>query len=341
MFRQALPGYQYAFPHDHGSHDQFKTEWWYYTGHLSTSQGKRYGYELTFFRTGVDDPGESGTRWEIKNFYIAHFALSDEQNHKFQFFEKMNRPGPKTADARSDRYRVFNGTWSVEQKGDSYELQADAPDVTLHLTLKSDKPPVVHGTNGVSQKASCKGCASHYYSLTHLQSDGTLSVGRQSMPVTGISWMDHEFGSNQLTAEQVGWDWYSLQLDDKTELMIYVMRKADGSLDSNSSGSFVRADGSVKHLMLKDFAIKSLSTWKSPKTGGVYPMGWKIDLPSEKLMLTITPAFEDQELNTKLTTGVTYWEGASTVSGTRDKQKIGGQAYVEMTGYAEKFRKNI
>jgi len=341
VFQQALPGYKFNFPADHASHDQFKTEWWYYTGHLNSTTAGRFGYELTFFRTGVDDPAISKTGWDVDNFYIAHFALSDETNHKFLFFEKMNRPGLKTADASKDHYCVFNENWSVEQLGDSFVLKADAPDIALHLILKSLKPPVVHGVNGVSQKASCRGCASHYYSLTHLQSQGVLNIHGKALPVTGLSWMDHEFGSNQLTKEQVGWDWFSLQLDDNSELMIYLMRKTKGDLDANSSGSLVRADGTVKHLTLADFKIKATGSWKSPKTGGTYPMGWTVEIPSEKLTATVTPSFPDQELNTKKTSGVTYWEGTAAVDGTKDKRKVTGQAYVEMTGYAERFGKNI
>jgi predicted secreted hydrolase len=253
----------------------------------------------------------------------------------------MNRPGLNTAGASQDHYSVVNENWSVEQLGDSFVLKANAPNIALHLILKSLKPPVVHGINGVSQKASCRGCASHYYSLTRLQSEGVLNLDGKPVPVTGLSWMDHEFGSNQLTKEQVGWDWFSLQLKDNTELMLYVMRKANGELDANSSGTLVRADGTVKHLFLADFKIKATGSWKSAKTGGTYPMGWTVEIPSEKLNLTVTPSFQDQELNTKKTTGVTYWEGASDIDGSKDHAKVTGQAYVEMTGYAERFGKNI
>jgi predicted secreted hydrolase len=340
-FRQALPGYTYAFPKDHASHEEYKTEWWYYTGHLNSEDGRKFGYELTFFRTGLENSAVEKTPWDVKNIYLAHFAVSDESNKKFLFYEKLNRAGLNTATARPDNYQVVNETWSVEQLGNDFVLRADAPNCSLHLLLSSLKPPVIHGTNGISQKASCKGCASHYYSMTRLKSSGYLYLNNAANKVTGNSWMDHEFGSNQLTSEQVGWDWYSLQLDNNSELMLYVMRRSDGTLDNNSSGTIVNADGTSKHLNLADFKIGAARTWISSATGAHYPMDWSIKIPSAKLDLTVKSAFENQELNTKQSTGVAYWEGAASVSGTQDNRPVTGQAYVEMTGYAEKFRKNI
>jgi len=341
-FQQALPGYVFAFPRDHGSHDHFKTEWWYYTGHLQSKDNKRYGYELTFFRTGVDSSASPKTSpWDVKDIFLAHFAITDENNRTFHYFEKLNRSGLNSAGAKLDHYYVFNESWSVEQLGDRYILKADTPDFGLHLSLSTVKPPIVHGQNGVSQKASCKGCASHYYSMTRLKSDGYLYFKGQAVPVTGTSWMDHEFGSNQLTAEQVGWDWFSVQLDNNTELMLYVINKANHEIDTNSSGTIVFPDGTSKHISQSDFKIKTNRNWKSPHTNGTYPLDWTIKIPSEKLEITLIPTLDDQELRTGKSTGVSYWEGATSVKGVVDNKSVTGQAYVEMTGYAEKFRKSI
>jgi predicted secreted hydrolase len=341
-FKQALPGFKFDFPKDHASHEDFKTEWWYYTGHLLTEDKRPFGFELTFFRTGIDaDTPDAKSAWTLNNIYLAHFALSDEKEKKFYYFEKLNRAGLSCAGAASDHFHVFNEGWSAELLGDTMVIQADSPKFRLHLMLDSSMPPVVHGKDGVSQKASCKGCASHYYSLTRLKTKGVLSEGGKCTNVTGLSWMDHEFGSNQLTKDQVGWDWFSLQLDDDSQLMLYVMRNTEGGIDENSSGTIIAKDGTSKHLNLSDFQIKSLRKWKSSASGGTYPLSWEIEIPSEKLKVKVEPTFDAQELVTKGSTGVTYWEGSATVKGTRRARPIGGRAYVEMTGYAEKFRKNI
>lgn len=341
-FKQALPGYVFSFPRDHVSHDEFKTEWWYYTGHLESKDHKQYGYELTFFRTGVDElPVKQHSPWDVKDIFLAHFAITDENNRTFHYFEKLNRSGLNSAGAKLDHYYVFNESWSVEQLGNQFVLKADTPDFGLHLLLTASKPPVVHGKDGVSQKASCKGCASHYYSMTRLKSEGYVYLKGQAVPVTGTSWMDHEFGSNQLTSEQVGWDWYSVQLNDNTELMLYVIKKTDGSIDSNSSGTIIYADGTSKHISQSEFSITTKRQWKSPHTGGTYPVDWTINIPSQKVSLNLVPVLDDQELSTAKSTGVSYWEGATTVKGQVNGKSVTGQAYVEMTGYAEKFHKKI
>lgn len=340
QYQSALPGYQYHFPQDHASHPSYKTEWWYYTGHLKTQKGQHYGYELTFFRIGGDPKQvqpNSTNPWNTNNLYAAHFALSDEAKQQFHYSEKLNRAGLNLAGAKTDTYYTWNELWTVEQLGKQMVLRADSPDgkQEIHLLLSSEKPPVIHGLNGVSQKASCVGCASHYYSLTRLKTEGTLLLDGKAIPVTGLSWMDHEFGSNQLAKNQKGWDWFSVQLNDKTELMLYILRQANGQIDPNSSGTMVGSNGQTHHLALKDFTVKnSGQTWTSPASKGRYPMGWQVSVPSEHLNLNIIPAFKNQELFTKGSTGVAYWEGSSQVTGSRYGKAVSGQAYMEMTGYA-------
>lgn len=342
VYKQALPGYQYKFPQDHYSHDQFRTEWWYYTGHLLTEDKRRFGYELTFFRTGADnEPTNKQSPWKLDNFYLAHFAITDENGKKFRYTEKLNRSGLKLAGARQDAYYVHNEGWSVEKVGEHYLLRADSPEYSIHLVLDSLKKPIVHGSNGVSQKASCVGCASHYYSMTRLKTEGTLFIGDKPYAVTGTSWMDHEFGSNQLTSDQAGWDWYSIQLDDNRELMFYLMRRGDGSFEKESSGTIVNADGSFRHLTLADFSAKPTGSWVSVKTKGKYPMGWKLSVPSAAVDIELTPTMVDQELVTGRSTAVTYWEGSVSVKGTSNGKSVTGQGYVEMTGYAEKFKQKL
>ncbi|HIA51882.1 MAG TPA: carotenoid 1,2-hydratase [Candidatus Melainabacteria bacterium] len=342
FYKKALPGYKFSFPRDHASHEDFKTEWWYYTGHLKSEDGNKYGYELTFFRSGVSPSEKSQSKdKDHSNVYLAHFAVSDINNKKFHFFEKLTRSGLSLGAASKSVLHIYNDGWRVDEAGDAMMLSADAEKTGIKLLLTSKKPPVIHGKDGVSQKADCIGCASHYYSLTRMETKGLLFIDGKEKRVTGTSWMDHEFGSNQLTEEQIGWDWFSLQLNDNTELMLYMMRKKDGSLDKNSSGTLILADGKAEHLSLSQFKIRSKSKWLSPKSKGNYPMNWDIEIPSKQIKLQVNADFDSQELVTKRSTDVTYWEGSSTITGTKLGKPVTGEGYVEMTGYSETFKKKI
>ena len=339
-YQLALPGREISFPADHYSHPDFKTEWWYYTGHLQAGSGKRFGYQVTFFRFGLRDRQK-----DIKNrpplfteLYMAHFALSDIGARKFLFRERINRGMDEKAGARTDRYLVWNEDWKVEGDGNNHMISVNNRGTQLRLRLKSLKPPVLHGQNGHSQKGEGEGRASYYYSLTRMQTEGDLTIGGKREKVRGLSWMDHEFGSNQLGEDQIGWDWFSIQLDNQSELMLYLMRRKDGSVDPHSSGTVVYADGKTRHLTLKDYHIEELERWKSPKSGALYSMKWKVSIPSEQIELEIIPHFPEQELITNRSTRVTYWEGAVRVTGTIQKKTFGGAGYVEMTGYASKLK---
>jgi predicted secreted hydrolase len=337
-YQLALPGRKISFPADHYSHPDFKTEWWYYTGHLETDSGKRYGYQVTFFRFGVRDRQKQMKEQPLfTELYMAHFALSDIAEKKFAFRERINRGYNGRAGAATDRYRVWNEDWKVEGDDKNHRIQVSDRSTELRLTLKSLKPPVLHGLNGLSQKGEGEGRASYYYSLTRMQSEGELTINGKKEKVRGLSWMDHEFGSNQLREDQVGWDWFSLQLDKQTELMLYLIRRKDGTADPYSSGTLVKTDGTIKHLALKDFRIEILDRWKSAKSGASYPIKWRVTVPAEELALEIVPAFSDQELITNRSTRVIYWEGAAEISGTYRNQPAKGTGYVEMTGYAGKL----
>ncbi|MHB2019181.1 MAG: lipocalin-like domain-containing protein [Candidatus Xenobia bacterium] len=327
----ARPGYVYHFPADHGSHDTYKTEWWYYTGHLDASNGNEYGYELTFFRVGLAE-GKHRSRWYPTQLYLTHFAISDAAHGRFRFWEKTNRAGLGAAGAASGTLHVWNEGWEAVGNG-PIKLRAEADDVAIDLTLTSEKPPVIQGIDGISQKGPGESNASHYYSLTRLDTTGTLS----GQTVHGVSWMDHEFGSSELSAGQVGWDWFAVQLDDDSDLMLYHMRRADGSLDPFSSGTYVDAKGHATHLGADAFTLKATATWTSPHSRATYPMAWQIAVPSQQLALSVSPLLQDQELNTTHSTGVTYWEGATHLSGTHHGQPVRGRGYTELTGYHGKL----
>jgi predicted secreted hydrolase len=357
-FRLARAPYQFTFPFDHGAHRDYLTEWWYYTGHLRDKSGRRFGYELTFFRNGFVPPKYLPARkskWATRDLMFAHFALTDEAGKRFLFDDRIARasalPIAGASAASAQPPRIWLGDWSTQFAGASGQshVQArgrfgrgsggdvQATSFALDLTQKAQKAPIAHGRGGISVKGAGVGNASHYYSMTKLASAGTVEIGGDKFQVEGESWFDHEFGSSQLSLGQVGWDWFSLQLGDGRELMLYSMRRSDGTTDANSSGTLVARDGSSKYLKREDFSIEPLETWASPRTKARYPSKWKLRVPSENLELEVTPALQDQELDTRRSTGVSYWEGLVSARGTSAGKPIEGEGYVELTGYAKAF----
>jgi predicted secreted hydrolase len=337
-FELALPGRVLSFPKDHASHPMFQTEWWYYTGHLGTEDGEAYGYQLTFFRRRVDEGNllAGPSHWTPQQLYLAHFAISDQQQRRHVFAEKINRPSLGVAGAEEARYRVWNDEWHGELLGPYHHLQAAMEEFAINLILLPEKGPVLHGSAGLSQKGPEKGNASHYYSLTRLRTDGLLHVRGTAKAVTGISWMDHEFGSSQLGATMVGWDWLSVQLDNGMELMAYQLRHEDGRVDPHSSGTLIHQDGRTEHLEHEMYTIVAQDQWISPRSGAVYPHGWEVRVPRVGLQLHLTPTFPDQELDTKNSARVVYWEGSVHVAGTHNGQAVRGVGYVELVGYKAK-----
>jgi predicted secreted hydrolase len=339
-FRVATEGYRYSFPRDHGTHEEFRTEWWYYTGQLTAKDGRPFGYELTFFRRGMprDQTKTLPSQWAVRHLYLAHFAISDLSKSRFHYAEKTSRAGLGKAGAAHDRLHVWIDRWSAESPSDapgSQTLRAADGDLAIRLTVSSGKPLVVHGTNGISHKGPDPGQASHYYSFTRLATTGTLTVGNESFDVTGTSWMDHEFGSADLDKDLVGWDWFCLQLDDQRELMLYRLRRKDGSADPASSGTLIDREGRGHHLLLKDFILEPTSYWTSQTSHARYPQRWRLTIPSQHLSLELVPRMADQELSPKRSTQITYWEGAIETTGTAQGKPLHGQGYMELTGYAE------
>ncbi len=334
-FRLALPGYPYRFPRDHASHPDFQTEWWYYTGHLQSGD-RWFGYQLTFFRVGIDSTHAPGRSAWIRSVQFAHLALTDEVGRRFLFDQRVSRPALGLAGADTARYRVWVEDWSAvhDTDGVTHRLTAATPAFGIDLRLRPDKPVVIHGERGVSQKSAGLGRASHYLSFTRLTTEGRVVLGRDTLAVHGRSWMDHEFGSSQLGPGQVGWDWFAIQLDDGTELMLYRLRRANGTIEPLSSGTWVERDGSARHLALAAYEVASTGAWKSPRSGGTYPSGWRVRVPSLALELELEPVLADQELVLEGPVGVRYWEGAVQIRGRREGRAVTGRGYVELTGYA-------
>ena len=327
----------WSFPKDFGAHPEYRTEWWYFTGNLTDLSGSRYGYQLTFFRQGVRQKlSNPANAWDIRDLYLAHFAITDVTRNRFHSSDRLSRRGPGLAGASLDGMDVWLLNWSARMKGSIIHLDARDSGMELNLQLTPRKPPILHGQNGYSQKGPSQGQASYYASLTDLKTQGTMKPNSSGTPieVQGTSWFDQEFGSNQLTQDQKGWDWFSLHLSDGRDVMIYFLRLKDGSVEPSSSGTLVAPDGTSRHLKLSDLAVSVLDHWKSPRSKGKYPNRWRIQIPSAKIDLTVTPLIADQELTTEGSTGVTYWEGAVAGQGMSGGREVSCEGYVELTGYA-------
>jgi predicted secreted hydrolase len=340
-WRIAEPGLEYAFPRDHLPHPGFKTEWWYFTGNVAAAaDGRRFGYQATFFRQGLRPPGARGgerSRFIVDDLKFAHFALTDVSRRRFHFQQKLSRgafgeagfgqPEPGTRLPRI----AWIEDWKLTRPGATqFGVAAGDAQNGVRFTLADGKPWAIHGERGISQKAEGAGHASHYYSGTRLPTSGQLAFAGQNFTVTGETWFDHEWATNQLTPAQVGWDWFSLQLDDGTELMLYALRLKDETLDPNSSGTFISADGTTRHLRRKDFTLRPLTWWKSKATAGRYPISWELSVPSLALAARITTPVENQEL---VLLPIAYWEGLIDLQGIREGREVKGHGYLELTGY--------
>ncbi len=319
-YRPALPGYRYQFPRDHFEHPEFRTEWWYYTGNVRDAAGKRFGFELVFFRQGADIRDKTDkSAWRVDDVYLAHLALTDIDGKRFYYTERLNRAGPGIAGASFEKRRIWNGNWFEAWNGLNQTLEAVAEDFRFTLHLSPATPPIIHGENGVSQKASGPGRASHYVSFPRLGVNGRLVLGGVPHDISGTAWMDHEWFTQQLDATQAGWDWFSVQFEDRTELMLFELRRKDGGIDPYSSGTWIDRDGRARHLRRDDFTLQPVEYWSR------YPVKWRIQVPSLRIDLDCQAAIPDQELSSRQTT---YWEGAVTYSGSAK-----GVGYLEMTGY--------
>jgi predicted secreted hydrolase len=319
-WREATAGYGYQFPRDHFEHQGFRTEWWYYTGNVSDARGKRYGFELVFFRHGQSTDTGNRSVWAAKDLYLAHAALTEIDGKRFLYEERLNRKGPGIAGAGFAEQRVWNGNWQARWNGERQTLDAITDKFRFHLDLAPLKPFVINGENGLSQKAEGQGKASYYVSFPRLSVSGTITTASGANVVTGQAWMDHEWFTEQLSDNQTGWDWFSIQLDNNTELMLFELRRHDGSIDNHSSGTFIDPNGHAHHLKFGDFTLEPLSMW------GKYPVAWKIRVPSLSIEVTCRAALDNQNLHIK--NGPGYWEGAVTYEGSSK-----GVGYMEMTGY--------
>ncbi len=335
-FARAAAIRPFGFPHDHGPHPQYRDEWWYVTGHLRTPKGVRFGFELTFFRIGLEPPAAaseepSQSHWRTNQIYAAHFAITDIERGQFHSTQRFGRDALGLAGAQSAPFRVWLGGWSLGDTGAGgvWTLRAADGAYGLTLELRALDPPVLNGDRGLSIKSDAAGSASYYYSIPRLEARGQLVRAGEKLPVSGAAWLDREWGSSSLGAHEQGWDWFGFQFADGSALMFYSLRDAGGARDPHSAGTWIAPDGRSRPLSSGEVGIDVEDHWKSPR-GGTYPSRWRLRVSSLALDVEATPALAQQELDT----APRYWEGDVDVSGTKNGRVISGQGYVELVGYA-------
>jgi predicted secreted hydrolase len=321
-------------PRDHGAHPDVRTEWWYLTANLEDAQGDRYGVQVTFFRQGLDPaPPEAGdSPLRARHAVAAHLAIADVDGERFLHAERVRRADGAFAGFATDDFEVWLGDWMLDRsEGDVMTARAAdrAAGIEVELRYLPIEPLVRQGVDGYSQKGPDPGNASAYLSWTRLAVDGVLRISDREVEVSGAGWFDHEWGTSQLGEGVAGWDWFSLRLDNGSELMVYRLRRSDGTPDPFSSGTFVASDRTTRKLDLVDVDLEPTGSWTSPATGATYPSGWRIRVPSESLDLTVEPLLEAAELDGSTSTGAIYWEGPVAVTGSH-----AGEGYAELTGYA-------
>ncbi|HEY0005956.1 MAG TPA: lipocalin family protein [Pyrinomonadaceae bacterium] len=325
-------------PRDLYAHEQAQTEWWYYTGHMQTMKGRRFGFELVFFkrRTDLDRFGVVPLRLIANPLYLAHFAITDESRAEFRYEHRKSAGGIFDLPAYASRERFFVrlGNWSVRETVGAHILRARmGDDLIFEATLKNTKPAVLNGHESVGVSFKDEGEASRYFSLTRMKTEGRITWHGETEQFTGSAWMDREFGTWRTTEKQQGWDWLSIQLETGAEVMVYHLRDRQGRPAPFSSGTFVDTAGHWRHLRREDFSLKILDHWRSPHTGASYPSKWRLSVPRFGLDLLIAPVLQDQELDTRGSTMIVYWEGACTVRGRHGNELTEGRAYAELVGY--------
>lgn len=337
-FEKATVPKAWEFPQDFGPHEAYQTEWWYYTGNLETAEGRPFGFQLTFFRQALSPIVTSvanASHWRGHQIYSAHFTLSDIAAKEFYPIERFSRGAVSLAGATTEPYSVWLEDWSATEIAPGrVRLQAQSADTALDLVVTQHLPPILQGDRGLSQRGPELGNAAYYYSLVQQPTSGTITIHGQPYSVTGVTWKDHEYSTSALPAGTVGWDWFSMQFDNGSALMLYGLRHSDGSLEPASAGTLIAANGETTPIDGHDWQIHVLDTWKSPKSGAVYPVKWAIAIPKLDLTLQANALMPNQEVTTST---ATYWEGAVSFEGTHDQQPLKGRGYVELTGYVDRL----
>ena len=336
---------QLRFPEDHGAHPRHRTEWWYYTGNVRSTEGRRFGYQFTIFRYRLSSPGKQASwpdpasQWRTAQLFIGHGAVSDLNRKQHLQAELMSRGALGLAGVTEDKdgVRVYLNQWQARIGPEQHRIQASGDAFSLSLDHTPLKTPVSHGDKGYSRKGTAPGRASCYYSITRLDTAGIITVAGERHAVEGVSWMDHEYSMAPLEPGIRGWDWFSLQLSDNTELMFFLLRQKETGIHPASSGTFVDAAGKAHHLTFDALSVTVKQTWQSPESGSTYPVAWIIDIPPRRLQLSVTANLKNQEMRTSQTSNVNYWEGSVSITGAAGGSPVSGVGYVELTGYGKAF----
>lgn len=334
------PGFEYAleprpfeFPKDHSSHPKFRSEWWYFTGNVESDSGVPFGFQLTLFRFALRPQlNESSSPWRTRNVYLGHFAVSDITAGVFHNFERQGRPALELAGARGKPPRIWIRDWSIELidvEQEIWRLKAQEAGVAIDLIASALRPIAAQGDRGLSQKSAQPGNASYYYSIPRLAVAGSIATPSENYQVSGNAWFDHEWSTSALAEGQVGWDWFSLQLSDGSDIMFYQIRNAKGHTEATSHGVLLTEHGNQTTLHADEIQITITQHWQSPTSGARYPAAWQIRIPSHKIVLDVLPRMPQQEWDKNFV----YWEGAVVVTGESAAELINGTGYVELVGY--------
>ncbi len=326
----------YSFPRDHGSHPTFATEWWYVSGNLATRAGAEWGFHFAVFRhRPALTFGRTLTIRVPADGFASHLVVTDCEHRVFRFSEQLGSQVMRTAGARADRLDVRVRRWSLKAEGDGMRLLAGGPHCGVNLDLRPRKPPALNGHRGVSLKARSPKGTSQHYSVTSIDTQGTIDWDGQLHDVSGKSWLDREFGSGIFPPVVEGWDWFSLRLDNGFELMLVLVRSRESDAPAAAYGTLVAPDGTTECLGREDFRTRSLRRWPSAASGARYPMGWQITLPAHRIELDVQPVAEHHEINAEPFWKMDYWEGPVRISGAWENGAVAGRGYVELTGYAQ------
>lgn len=340
-FARAREPRDFVFPQDHGPHDEFQTEWWYYTGNLTDASGRHFGYQFTLFRRALIPPDEQAavlarpSDLAFTQLYFAHFAVTDTGANEHVSFEKYSRSAAGLAGAQAEPFQVFIEDWSVEtisgEGAEAVRIRAQQDGYAIDLNLRMSKPIVLQGDRGLSQKSNEPGNASYYYSMTRMATEGKVTTPQGVFDVSGESWLDREWSTSALDENTAGWDWFALQFDDNREMMFYQLRLKDGASAEVSKGLLVDADGVGTLLKRDDVQLTVLDRWTSPDSGAAYPVKWRVVVPKYAIDVEVAPRINDQEMKLSQC----YWEGAVTINGMASGNPISGVGYLELTGYGE------
>lgn len=327
-----VPGYEIRFPRDAGSHPEFRTEWWYVTGWVQDEQQRWRGFQVTFFRSRNEPADANPSKFAPRQLLFAHAAISDPDVGHLLHAQRSARAGFGLAESSEQDTNVIIDDWTLQADGDGYATRIAADNFQLELRFEPTQGPLLQGNAGLSRKGPAPTAASYYYSLPHLRVQGSVTIGQTKTAVQGAAWFDHEWSSEYLASEAVGWDWIGINLDDGSALMAFRIRDTKGQ--QYWAGGTLRTANRVQPFEPSQISWTPLRQWQSARTGVTYPVSWRVQVGDRAI--TLRPLMDDQESDSRGSVGALYWEGA--VEALDDSGKRIGRGYLELTGYERKLK---